>query len=875
MTGEGNGLPAGTVTFLFTDIEGSTRLLERLGSATYADVLAVHGRCLTDAIERHDGLVVSTEGDAVFAVFGRASNAVAAAYDGQLALSDAAWPHEGGVRVRMGLHTGEADVVNDGYVGMTVHIAARIAAAGHGGQVLFSTTTRALAPEAAAIELGVHRFKDVGEIEIVQLAGERLVTEFPPVRTLTALPNNLPAAVDEFVGREAEIAGIITALEHARLVTLTGTGGSGKTRLALETAATVLSSYAGGVWFIALAVASDSDRVVPIVAETIGLDERPGVPLADSLEEWLRDRDALLVLDNCEHVIPGTAAFADRYLAHCPTLTLLATSREYLSVRGEHAFAVPPLSVSDDPDLTGISDAVELFVARATAAVPTFDADAADMSTVASVCRRLDGLPLAIELAAARLRALSLEQLATRLDDRFRLLSRSDRDDNRGRTLHAVVQWSFDLLTEREQALFARLAVFTGSFGLDAAEQVVSDGGIDEFDVVDLMTRLVEKSLVITTAGPRGMRYRLLETLRQFATAQLREAGEFERWHERLFEWAMARVEAIESALRTPAQDEVLRAAIEDSAVLRTAMEWARQRGDAVAALRIVSAVPLGLTSERRALLVTLLDSVDRDAIDAWHLGFILAALGNLSYELGDWALSSEAMTEAVRAFTSAGAPRHAAWGRYLTAHAAWGQGDLPVVDATIAEAIDDFRSIGDDLGLGYSLWIAALRSSDPAKARELAADADRLLRASGAELGIAHNVEGMGILAYEAGDLASAAVFITEAVELFSNYGNLGCTAHALEAAAVVIGHAVDVERATELVGAADALRRQSGQQHRPWEIRARHGRIEEQIAPLDPDRAEAVLAAGRRLTVSSAALVAVEGLAAVASRRESALDT
>jgi hypothetical protein len=248
-------------------------------------------------------------------------------------------------------------------------------------------------------------------------------------------------------------------------------------------------------------------------------------------------------------------------------------------------------------------------------------------------------------------------------------------------------------------------------------------------------------------------------------------------------------------------------------------------------------------------------------------MGCILSALGNLSYEVGDWDLSVTANADAARYFAAAGAPSNAAWARYLNAHSAWGQGDLAAVDALIAQTVDEFRAAGDDLGLGYALWVASLRSDDPEAARRIAADADVLLRESGAQQGIAHNVEGRGILAFEAGDLAAAATFIAEAVELFSTYGNLGCTAHALEAAAVVIGQTIDVERATELVGAADALRQQSGEQHRPWEIRARLGRIEEQMAPLAPDRVDAVLAAGRRHTVTSAAQVATDGLAAVAA--------
>ncbi len=562
-------------------------------------------------------------------------------------LRPAAWPDDAEVRVRMGVHTGEVDVVGDNYVGMSLHVAARIAAAGHGGQVLVSEVTRRLAPDVAAVDLGSHHLKDVGEFGIWQLTHPSLPRDFPPLLTLQA-SNNLPAPVDSFIGRRAELAGVLDALRDCRLVTLTGSGGSGKTRLALEAATAALPSYRNGVWFVSLASAGDGQGVVPVVAAAVGVSESTDESLADTLEGWLRDRHLLLVLDNCEPIVDVVASFADRYLARCAGLRILATSREVLGVRGEQALGIPPLSVADDPALAGESDAVELFMVRASAAAPSFDAEAADVATVALICRRLDGLPLAIELAAARLRALSLEQIAARLDDRFRLLRAGER------TLEAVVAWSYDLLTEAEREVFVRLAVFPADFSLDSAEMVVSDAVVDTSDVLDLLTRLVEKSLVTTVITETGYRYRLLETLREYALARLDERGEVARWNDRLLQWAMTRVDYVEDSLRRPEQDAALQSVTTDIVTFRAAMNWANSRGDLLAELRIASAMPIGLVGERRQIITSLLERLG-SGVEPWFAGHALSALGNLAFEQGDWAASSEAHAASAEQFRLAG----------------------------------------------------------------------------------------------------------------------------------------------------------------------------------------------------------------------------
>ena len=433
------------------------------------------------------------------------------------------------------------------------------------------------------------------------------------------------------------------------------------------------------------------------------------------------------------------------------------------------------------------------------------------------------------------------------------------------RTLEAVVAWSYDLLTDAEREVFVRLAVFPADFSLEAAEMVVSDAVVEEGDVLDLLTRLVEKSLVTTVISDDTYRYRLLETLREYALARLDERGEVDRWRDRLLEWAMTRVEYVEASLRRPAQDAALQSVSADAATLRAAMNWADTRGDQLAALRIASAVPIGLVGERRQIITSLLERLG-SGVEPWFAGHAYSALGNLAFEQGDWAASSESHAAAAEHFLLAGSARNVAWATYFGVNPAWGAGDLAKADALVRQAIDGFRSDGDAMGLGNALSDAALLTTDLDEAQRLAAEADELLRATGSPIGIAHNVEGRGIIAYDRDELADAAAFVAEAVEIFARFGNLGCCAHALESAAVIVGQAGQPETATELLGAAEELRHRSGQGHKPWEIRARHSDIDDRIAPLSPAAREAALTAGRQHTLESAARAALDALATAA---------
>ena len=530
-------LPQGTVTFLFSDVEGSTRLSRQFGDTRWAELLESHRTMLRQAFAAHSGLEVDTQGDSFFVAFTRATDAIAAALDTQLALQAHDWPTDGRVRVRIGLHTGEAAVRGNHYIGQEVHRASRICDAGHGGQIVVSQTTAELArsslPDGSRLDdLGEHRLKDLGQPQhLFQLSAPGLATEFPRLRSLD-VPTNLPVQRSSFVGRDKEIAAIRGALLEHRLVALTGIGGSGKTRLALQVGALELGNFADGVFFVDLAPVADPDLVAQTLATACGLapgDSPVGSTrtFVDRLVMALTSRRCLLLVDNCEHLLDATAELVDQLMEGCPQVQLLATSREALGVEGEQVVQVPSLAVPEESAADAVTDAMRLFADRACAVKSSFQLDAHTAPPVAEICRRLDGIPLAIEFAAARVAHLSVQQIAERLEDRFHLLTGGRRRIQRQQTLSATLDWSHDLLGEQERIVFRRLAVFAGSFALDAAETVCSGKGMARDEVLDLLGSLAAKSLVTVGQGERGQtRYRLLETVRLYALDKLDAAGE-------------------------------------------------------------------------------------------------------------------------------------------------------------------------------------------------------------------------------------------------------------------------------------------------------------------------------------------------------------
>ena len=523
-------LPIGTVTFLFTDIEGSTRLLQEIG-ADYRDVLERHAVIVRRALAEHDGVEVSTEGDAFFAVFRSVTGAVAAAVAAQRALAEEHWPGGHRVRVRMGLHTGEGRLGGGSYVGLDVHRAARIAAAGHGGQILLSAASRALVetmlPEGVTLrDLGAHRLKDLDQSEhLVQLNIAGLDQQFPPIRSLET-PSNLPAELTSFVGRQREVDEVSELLAATRLLTLTGPGGTGKTRLALRIAAGMRPSYSDGVFFVDLAPLSDPTLVGPTVAHSLGLSEQPQRPIIEMLKEHLESRNVLLVLDNFEHLLAAGEVLSD-LLAAASRLKVLVTSRSTLNLYGEQEFAVPPLALPDPgahADLAGLSEyeAVALFVERARAARPAFSITNESAKAVAEICVRLDGLPLAIELAASRVRILGPTEILARLQQHLSVLATGGTDvPLRQRTLRGTIDWSYQLLKPAEQTLFARLAIFAGGCTLEAVEAVCNPSGELGLETIDGIAALVDQSLLRQTADDGESRFGMLETIREYGRDRL------------------------------------------------------------------------------------------------------------------------------------------------------------------------------------------------------------------------------------------------------------------------------------------------------------------------------------------------------------------
>lgn len=536
-------LPSGTVTFLFTDIEGSTRLLHALGER-YRSLLEEHHRLIRRAVESHDGVVVGTMGDGVFAAFANATAAVAATVEGQRLLCAHEWPADGTVRVRMGLHSGEATPQDGAYVSLAVHHAARVSDAGHGGQIVLSDTTRALldGTESAWFfrDLGPHRLKDLtSAVRLHQICHPDLPDAFPPLRSLDRVAHNLPVQLTTFVGREDEVVEVTKLVTDDRLVTLTGAGGSGKTRLALHVAAEVAGDFDGGVWFVELAPLVDQDGVIFAVADAMSVRAEPGRSPRDLLLERLRTAPSLVLLDNCEHVLSATTDLAAAVLSSCPDAKVLATSREPLGVPGETVWRIPSMTTVDVFGNAFGSDAVRLFLERAGHVRPDWHPTSEDeRRAVVDICERLDGIPLAIELAAARLDVLDVAQIRYRLHDRFRLLTGGSRVTlERQRTLRAAVDWSHALLDEPARVLFRRLAVFASGFTLEGAEAVAAGDALHADDVLDLLGDLVRKSLVVDDRSGSPRRYRMLETIRQYAREALLDAGEAAVVQEKHYDW--------------------------------------------------------------------------------------------------------------------------------------------------------------------------------------------------------------------------------------------------------------------------------------------------------------------------------------------------
>jgi predicted ATPase/class 3 adenylate cyclase len=789
-------LPVETLTFLFTDIEGSTQMLRRLGQAAYAQVLAGHHALIRSVLAAHGGREVDTQGDAFFAVFSAPTACVAAVTEMQQAIETHAWPAGEHVRVRMGVHTGEASKTSTGLVGLDVHRAARVAAVAHGGQVLLSETAAALVrdslpPGVGLTDLGMHRLKDLGRPEqIFQLHGAGLPAEFPPLRSLgnPALANNLPAQLTTFIGRERELSEVRAMVESCRLVTLTGAGGCGKTRLSLQAAADLLDESGDGVWLAELAAVSDEDAVASAISEPLGIACQPGRPVLDTLLDALALQDMLIVLDNCEHLIGACAKTADAILRRCPRVHLMATSREPLGIGGEAIYRVPPLSLPG-PSGGGLpapesSDAVTLFAERAKEQGGGHSIDEETAPLVVSICRRLDGLPLAIELAAARLRSLSLAALADRLDQRFRLLTGGSRTAlKRQQTLRAAIDWSYSLLNGAEQLLLGRLSVFAESFDLDAAEAVCGFGDIEALDVTGLLGSLVDKSLVVAEPAGPAMRYRLLETIRQFAAERLAEAGgdqvaavEAAHCHHYL-----SVAETAAPHLTGPGQGSWLARLDADLANLRRAAECAvGAPGRTSEVVRFGAALHRYWRARNRGeeVLTLLMPALDRPEAGADPELFGTALLtAAFAARLVDIAITRRLGEQAVTLARQLDAGPLLIQSLAALSYFCYLAGEPEQGLPPGQEAVERARRLGDNVLRGESLTDYLLCDAliDPAHAGPLFTEAIACTQRSGDHLIAYYLTNNAGIHALRAGDIPAARAYLHQAAQAMRASGEEG----------------------------------------------------------------------------------------------------
>ena len=900
-----------TLTFLFTDIEGSTALLGRLGEDDYSQVLARHHALIRSSLAAHDGREMDTQGDAFFAVFSSPRGCVAAVLQMQQAIQDHAWPGGEQVRVRMGIHCGEAARTAAGVVGLEVHRAARVAAVAYGGQVLVSEAAAVLVrdglPEGAALaDLGSHRLKDLGRPErIFQLQAAGLPAGFSPLRSLgnPALPNNLPAELSAFIGRGREVAEVRALVESCRLVTLTGAGGCGKTRLGLQVAVELLDGSGDGVWLAELAAVTDQDAVSAAISQALRLTPRPARPALEALLDALALQDVLIVLDNCEHLIGGCAKTAEAIVRRCPRVHLLATSREPLGIGGERIYRVPSMSLPGPgeagPLAPGSCDAVALFADRVRAQGVALSVEEQAGPLVVSVCRRLDGMPLAIELAAARLRSMSLAELHGRLDQRFRLLTGGSRTAlERQQTLAATVGWSYSLLTGAEQVLLGRLSVFAGSFGLAAAEAVCGAGRLDVLDVASLLGSLVDKSLVVAEPAGTGLRYRLLETIRLFAAERLVEAGDEEAAAVATAHCAhfLAVAEAAAAYLTGPEQGSWLARLDADQANLRRAASHAAGRPDGTAVVLRLGAA-LGLPywwarsrhQEAFGLLVPVLRRPDADA-DPALFGAALVTAADVAYFI-DVATARQLAEQAVQIARQLGDERLLCRALATLCAAHFFAGEPETGRPFGQESVERARRLGDDVLLAVGL-LSYVMTIDPARSGPLYAEAIACTERSGDHLinSILHSNAGEAAL--EAGDSPAARAHMEAAAQAAQQIGyethflqtNLGSVLRAegdldgarsaFEAAlrigrrngsnlgmawailglACLAGDAGDWDRAAELHGVAQAFLDRTGN---PWqEIGARDRRdsLDQARAHLGDEQLERAYAHGMALSLEKA---------------------
>jgi predicted ATPase/class 3 adenylate cyclase len=817
-------LPTGTVTFLFTDVEGSTRLLHELGGESYAEALAEHRRILRDAFAAKGGVEVDTQGDAFFYAFPTAPGALEAAGEATYALAS------GPIRVRMGIHTGTPHLGEEGYVGVDVHRAARIAAAGHGGQVLVSGSTAALLEKEGLHDLGEHRLKDLSAPERIYQLGEK---EFPPLKALYR--TNLPIPATPFLGRDHELAELqeLLSREDVRLLTLTGPGGTGKTRLGVQAAAEASEGYPDGLFWVPLAPLRDPELVLETAAQALGA--------KDGLAEHVGDKRLLLLFDNFEHVVDAAGRLSE-LLAACPNMRLLVTSRELLRVPGEQAYPVPPL----EPE-----DGMTLFVARARAAQPDFDPD----EHVPELCARLEQLPLALELAAARVRILSSEQLIERLAGRLDLLKAGRGVDPRQQTLRATIGWSHDLLDEEEQRLFARLAVFAGGCTLEEAEAICDAD-------LDTLQSLVDKSLVrVRDEG----RFWMLETIREFAAERLDHSAEAEEPRRRHAEHFLALTEEAEPHIRGYSREWLDRLDPGHDNI-RAAADWFEAAGESELLLRLLGAISdfWGIRGHIPEGSRRLESALRMDGPPTAARAKALNGAADMAMGRGDNATLRQRAEEALALHRSTGNTWGAAFSVFQLGHSAADDGDYARAKELAEEAIALSREAGDETQVMYATWLLAWASKglgDSDRAEQLYEEVSERARRAGHKNMLSLTLEALSDFAVADGRAADAVAMLAEAYELSRELGDrwrLALIASRLAGAFVALG---DARTGARVLSSGLTLLNEIGGDPQ-WVGR----RNQETLAAIRAQLAAAELAEaweqGRKLTADEAVALALDSL-------------
>ena len=862
-------------TLLFTDIEGSTRLWEqepeRMGPA-----LACHDAIARAAVERHHGVVVKMSGDGVHAVFDDPLDALSATLELQQALIDPEATNGIPLRVRCGLHAGASERRDNDFFGRAVNRAARIMSSAHGGQILVSDAVAALIrerlPDGVTLhDLGSARLRDLASPEhIYQVAHLQLRQDFPALRSLEATPNNLPQQVTSFIGRERELAEVKGLLDRTRLLTLVGAGGIGKTRLSLQAAADAMDEFPDGVWFVELAPLTDAQRLPQAVATVLGVKEEAGRPVIEALLKHLKDRQLLLVLDNCEHIVQACAELASQVLQAAPKLKVLASSRERLRTAGEQIYAVPTLSLPDaDRALTAESlkqfEAARLFIERAVAVQPSFEATDRNAHDISDICLRLDGIPFALELAAARVRALPVDALAARLGDRFRLLGGGDRAAlPRQQTLRAMIDWSYDLLTEAERTVLRRLALFAGGWTLEAAEAVAAGDDVNESDVLDLMSHLVEKSLVVME--PAGGRYRLLDTVRQYAQERLEESGEGDTGRDRHLAFYLAFAARARPQLVGAEQGEWLARLDQERENLLSAHVWCSDARDGVE-----SGLKLASSLRRYWMIRGLLGLGHRVTIEALARSpahersqtrcQALFDAGQLSGWMGRYQEAQAYLEESLAVARAIGDKQMVARALQPLGMALHGQGDLATARAHFEEGLVLARELKNKRELAAALNALAQlnRAEGELEAAEpLYQDALALAREMGDPESVAIALLNLAMVSVSRGSGDQAREMLLEVCAIVDENGSKPLGESVLEVCAGLGALCKQWQRAARFYGAAEGQTERTGLHRDPTD--------EMFLAPLIARAREAVgsaafaaaATAGRALNYEEAAVEA-----------------